>query len=115
MANRIRELRLARGLTLEQVGAKAETSPQQIQRLEKGERRLTDDWMRRVAPALGVAPATLLADTLPDADRVAQNIEEVVLLRLWRVLDPSEKRWIAALAREKGIETLVDKPKKRPA
>jgi DNA-binding XRE family transcriptional regulator len=68
MANRIRDLRRARGLTLEQLAEAVGTSYQQVMRLEKGERRLTVDWMVRIAPALGVAPADLMpADMLDGA------------------------------------------------
>jgi DNA-binding XRE family transcriptional regulator len=60
MPNRIRPLRLARKLTLEQVAERIGTSVQQLSRLEKGERRLNEDWMRLIATALGVGPADLL-------------------------------------------------------
>lgn len=63
MANRLREFRLARGLTLEQVAEAADTSHQQVLRLEKGERRLTVDWMVRLARPLGVEPKDLLPDS----------------------------------------------------
>ncbi len=51
---------MARGLTLEQLAAAAQTSHQQILRLERGERRLTLDWMVRLAPPLGIEPRDLL-------------------------------------------------------
>lgn len=58
--NRLRTIREARGLTLEQVALAAGTSHQQVQRLETGERRLTHEWMQRLAPALGVKPPELI-------------------------------------------------------
>lgn len=115
MGNRIKELRDTRGLSLEQVADAAGTSFQQIQRLEKGKRRLTDDWMRRIAPALGVAPAALLSDHAPDNREFAKNAEEVALLRFWRLLDIGEKRLIAVYARHKGLEILTDTPRRRGA
>ena len=115
MANRIKQLREARGLTLEQVATAAGTSLQQVQRLENGKRRLTDDWMRRLALPLGVAPAALLADEPPDIREFAKNAEEVLVLRFWRILDIGEKRMIAAFAREKGLEILANQPKRRRA
>ncbi|MFD2261719.1 XRE family transcriptional regulator [Lacibacterium aquatile] len=63
MQNKLRSLRLARGLTLEQLADAAGTSHQQILRLEKGERRLTVDWMVRLAPPLGVEPKDLLPES----------------------------------------------------
>lgn len=60
--NRIRELREARGWSQAQLALAADTSQPQIDRLEKGERRLTEQWMRRLARVLEVEPAALLAD-----------------------------------------------------
>lgn len=113
--NRIKELRNAAGLTLLQVADGAGTTLQQIQRLERGERGLTDKWMARLAPALGVKPAALLADQEPDTREFAKSVDEVLLLRFWRSLDMRDKRVIAVLARDKGLEILADKPKKAPA
>ncbi|KJV08351.1 hypothetical protein VZ95_18330 [Elstera litoralis] len=62
MENRLRYWRTHRGLTLEQLAEAAETSHQQIMRLERGERRLTLDWMIRLAAPLGVEPRDLLPD-----------------------------------------------------
>lgn len=120
MANRIRELREARGLTQEQIAEAADTTFQQISRLEKGKRRLTDDWMRRLAPVLGVAPGALLVDKPPDIVRLVQQpkkfrlaADEIALLGFWRRLDLSEKRMIITWARDKGIEILADDPQDR--
>lgn len=116
MPNRIRELREARGLTLERAADTIGTSVQQLSRLERAERRLTDDWMRRIAPALGVRPSDLLSDTAPDTGEFVQQPDEVSLLRFWRLLTMEEKRMIAAFARDKGLEILGNnKPKKRSA
>ena len=60
-ANRILDLRKARGLSLQDVADAAGTSQQQVSRLEKGRRGLTDKWMRRLAKALDCDPAHLLA------------------------------------------------------
>jgi repressor LexA len=66
--NRIRQLRKARGLTLEQLAALvphpvtgAATDVSTISKLELSKRALTTDWMHRLAGALGVEPAALLA------------------------------------------------------
>lgn len=63
MTNRIKEVREARGLSQDRLAGLAETTRSQIVKLERGERRLTVDWMRRLAPALGCAPADLLSAT----------------------------------------------------
>ncbi len=69
MKNRIREIRRAQGLTLQKLGDRIGTTPQQIHRLEKGNRRLTTDWMERVASGLGVHPTELIADDAELATR----------------------------------------------
>lgn len=61
MSNRIRELRLSAGLSQEELAERAGTKKAQISKLETGERRLTQDWMTRIARPLGVEPAELIA------------------------------------------------------
>lgn len=58
--NQIREMRSAMNLSAEQLAERVGTSQQQISRLEKGERRLTEEWMRRIAQALHCSPTDLL-------------------------------------------------------
>lgn len=62
MANRLRELRKAQGLTMEALAARANTTASQINKLEKGDRRLTDEWMHRLAGALGCNAADLIIE-----------------------------------------------------
>ncbi|HKO09410.1 MAG: helix-turn-helix domain-containing protein [Alphaproteobacteria bacterium] len=50
----LKEMREARGLSQPGLARLARTSQQQIDRLEKGQRRLTLPWARRLAPLLGV-------------------------------------------------------------
>jgi transcriptional regulator with XRE-family HTH domain len=96
MANRIKELRGLRGLTLQQVADAAGTTLQQIQRLENGHRRLTDDWMRRIAPALNVHPAALLLEIPPQKHSLKEGIDDVLLLEWWHSLTIEEQMaWIA--------------------
>ncbi len=61
MKNRIQQLRKEQGLTLADLAAKTQSTAQQIGRLEKGERRLTIDWMEKIATALGVLPEDLMS------------------------------------------------------
>jgi phage repressor protein C with HTH and peptisase S24 domain len=67
--NRIRELREALGWSQTDLALKLvpKTSQPQIDRLEKADRRLTIDWMTRVAKALSVTPGTLIADETAQA------------------------------------------------
>lgn len=50
--NHLRTLRRARNLTLQSLADKVGTSKSQIDKLEKGERRLTLEWMRKLAGGL---------------------------------------------------------------
>jgi len=58
--NRIRELRLARGLSQAALAERADTDQSTIDRLEKGGRRLTDHYMRRISTAMQVSVADLV-------------------------------------------------------
>lgn len=69
LSNRIAEWRHRRGLTLEQLAARADTTHQQVMRLEKGQRRLTLEWLQRLSAALEVTPADLLpVDRIPPVE-----------------------------------------------
>ena len=56
MITRIREVRRARGLTLDDVAQRCDppTTPQTIGRLETGTRTVSVGWLNRIAKALGV-------------------------------------------------------------
>jgi len=71
MPNRIKEWREARRLTLEQLAELCETSPGQISKLENGKRKLTQDWLTRIARALAVSASDLLPSdhTIGHSDR----------------------------------------------
>lgn len=66
MITAIREVRRAKGLTLEEVGkrCKPPTTAQTIGRLETGTRTVSVRWLNRIADALGVVAADLVK--LPD-------------------------------------------------
>ncbi len=67
MNNRIKKLRDLRGLSQAALAAKCDTTAATIQRLESGERQLTEKWMRELAKGLDVRPADLIsAITLAD-------------------------------------------------
>jgi transcriptional regulator with XRE-family HTH domain len=97
MANRIKELREKRGLTSQQVADAAGTTVQQIGRLENGKRRLTDEWMRRIAPVLGVHPAALLLEFSEGQHSLNESIDEALLLEAWRLVDDVTKRQVIDL------------------
>lgn len=62
MHTAIREVRRAKGMTLEEVARRCRppTTPQTIGRLETGARTVSVDWLDRIAGALGVAAADLV-------------------------------------------------------
>ncbi|TFI59139.1 XRE family transcriptional regulator [Sphingomonas parva] len=62
MITRIREVRRARRLTLEDVASRCDppTTPQTIGRLETGTRTVSVGWLNRIAAALDVAPGDLV-------------------------------------------------------
>jgi transcriptional regulator with XRE-family HTH domain len=62
MITRIREVRRARGMTLDEVAKACEppTTPQTIGRLETGTRTVSVGWLNRIARALGVDASDLV-------------------------------------------------------
>ena len=70
MITRIREVRRARKMTLQDVASRCrpETTPQTIGRLETGTRTVSVGWLNRIADALGVEAADLVR--LPDREDV---------------------------------------------
>ena len=62
MITRIREVRRARGMTLDEVGkaCRPPTTPQTIGRLETGTRTVSVGWLNRIAAALGVDASDLV-------------------------------------------------------
>ena len=70
MITRIREVRRARKLTLQDVADRCDppTTPQTIGRLETGTRTVSVGWLNRIANALGVDAAELV--TLPDREDI---------------------------------------------
>jgi transcriptional regulator with XRE-family HTH domain len=63
MQNRIGVLRRERGLSLADLAKAAGTTKAQIQKLERGDRRLSLEWMERLAAALGVKASDLLPES----------------------------------------------------
>lgn len=70
MITRIREVRRAKKMTLQDVADRCEppTTPQTIGRLETGTRTVSVGWLNRIAKALGVEAADLVK--LPDQEDI---------------------------------------------
>ena len=89
--NRIREIREERGLSLAAIAEKVGITVPHLSRLERGLRPLTDTWMKRIAPVLGVTPQDLLPPTQPGAKTV-EELEQTRWLELWMRLTVRERR-----------------------
>lgn len=58
--NRVRELRKAKGMTLQELAGRIGMAVSHLAKIERGLRDLNQQWMMRIAPHLGVEPADLL-------------------------------------------------------
>lgn len=67
--NRIKEIRDSLGVSQNELAKRLGTSHRQVAYLETGERRLTLEWLGRIAEALGVAPQDLIAEAVTMALR----------------------------------------------
>jgi len=76
MINRIRDVRRAKGMTLDAVAQRCDplTTAQTIGRLETGTRTLSLDWLNRIAAALGVEPRELVRDGAASRIEVAAEL-----------------------------------------
>lgn len=87
--NRIRELRMVRGMSQEELAGLVGCSKMQISGLERGKPKLDILWMQRLCAPLGVAPADLLL--AKDNPNAAKDADEQQLLGLFRAA-PEELR-----------------------
>ena len=72
-ANNIERFREARGWSRPALAKRMGTSPQQIERLEKGLRKLTQDWIDRAAESFGVTPGDIIAINPPELFQELKN------------------------------------------
>lgn len=89
--NYLREWRLFRGLTQQQLATKVSTNANMIQYLESGERGLSAKWLRRLAPALDTTSGMIL-------DHDPETLDDDVI-EIWATASNREKRQIADIAR----------------
>lgn len=99
-ARRIREVRKQRGLSQQGLSAKAGVNLAYLGRLERAEAAPGIDMLDRIAGALGVAPAALLAtDARPreDAAALRSQAEENLLKAARKATDPTILQTLAVL------------------
>lgn len=97
MQNRIGVLRRERGLSLADLAKAAGTTKAQIQKLERGDRRLSLEWMERLAGALQVKAS----DLLPESAVACQHgPEEREILEIVSKLPAGERVTIVRIAAE---------------
>lgn len=76
--NNIARFREARGWSRPDLAVRMGTSPQQVERLEKGQRKLSQEWMTRFAQVFGVDVAEIIkvsADALPPSNAMPFRME----------------------------------------
>lgn len=85
MTSQLRTLRLRSKLSQDALAKRMGTTRSQYVKLERGERKLTEEWIRRAATALGVPPGALLdRGTVPLIGSVGAR-GEVEVLEMSRV------------------------------
>jgi transcriptional regulator with XRE-family HTH domain len=94
MPNRIREQRLGRKWTLEQLAEKVGCSLVQISDLERGRRQLNDNWLKRIAVALDVSVGDLL---LERDNSLSLSVHERDMVMRYRAADPATQDKIRQL------------------
>lgn len=83
------------GLSQAELARRIHVTPPALQKVEKGTRGLDQDWMRRIAPILGVTPAELL----PAQDNpYALTAEERALIDGYRRADSDDREKLRKVA-----------------
>ena len=107
--NRVREFREARGLSQEQLGELLGTEPSTVSRLERGDRKLTEPWLRRLGKALDVPAGELLAEAggkdgaKLDVESELKALEDLIAaLRLVRTNESATAALLDAVADQVG-------------
>ncbi len=70
MGNRLRELRKSFGLTHEAAAERTGMSRSQFIKLERGERRLTSDYIQQIAQGLGVSAAEIISEVVDNVENI---------------------------------------------
>jgi transcriptional regulator with XRE-family HTH domain len=74
----LNRLRKGRGWSMEALARRINTTASTINKLEKGQMRLTEDWLERLADAFDCTKAELLGESRADGDLVEQAVRHVL-------------------------------------
>lgn len=106
MANRLKELRKARGLSQERLAQLVGTSRSQIVKLEREERRLARYWLERLAAVLDCHPGEIISAM----DLTAEEAEAVAAIR---ALPPHQRRAWLDMAAAMAAPAAPERPQSR--
>lgn len=83
MINRIRELRNGRGWSQQKLGDKIGASGQHVGLLEKDERGLNLDWLRKISSAFELPVSSIIGENAPEqaATRCAMAVMDITISR----------------------------------
>ena len=98
LKNRISEIRNARGLSIEELAAKADLSPSYISRMSRGERNISLRNLEKLATALECSPEDLMGGELHAPTDIAD---------IWAAI-PVERRELAKSVLESFVSKGVD-------
>jgi transcriptional regulator with XRE-family HTH domain len=107
--NRIREWRRRKGLSMAELARLTRTTASQISKIERGERRLTVEWLGRLAPALGCRRQDLLPLESEGEAAAAQRppVDRELLRRMMRVLESHLKEERLDLPAERMLDSAL--------
>lgn len=101
IGNRVRELRMAQALTLDDLAIRSGVSRAMISRIERGEASPTAQLLAKLCSALGTTLSALFASTAENASPIARRADQ----RLWR--DP-ESGYLRRSVSPEGVGSPVD-------
>ena len=95
MENNILKIRKEKGFSQKELAEKAGTTYQQIQKLEKGERKFSPEWQIRLAKALDCKPIDLMPEEFQASLTLTKR--EEALIDNFRHLTPEQQDALCAL------------------
>lgn len=76
--NLLNRLRSGRGWSMEALARRVNTTASTINKLEKGQMQLTEDWLERLADAFDCTKSELLGENRADGSLVEQTVRQVL-------------------------------------